>query len=293
MKNRSKELQIGLFTLLTLVVFFMGLSFLKGNDIFSNDNIYFIRFQDIIQLSESSNVFVNGYKAGIVRSIKYENDKRGTVIVKIKADKELKFPVDSWGEIDKSLIGELSIHILLGESNTKYLNPGDTINGIIRSDLMETLDNMLKTEILNLILKLDNTLSDIDLILSNKALTSAIENADNLLLNLSHSSKSLTELIGNHITDIAIKADSIGDNLISLSNKLEKIEYNRIAIKTDSLLGQLIQIAENLQITDNSAGLLLNDDLLYNELKKTIVSINTLMDDIKENPKKYVKFSIF
>lgn len=293
MKNRSKELQIGLFTLLTLVVFFMGLSFLKGNDIFSNDNVYFIRFQDIIQLSESSNVFVNGYKAGIVRSIKYENDNKGTVIVKIKADKELKFPVDSWGEIDKSLIGELSIHILLGKNDTKYLNPGDTINGIIRGDLMETLDNMLKTEILNLILKLDNTLSDIDLILGNKALTSAIENADNLLLNLSHYSKSLTELISNHITDIAIKADSIGDNLISLSNKLEKIEYDRIAIKTDSLLGQLIQVAENLQITDNSAGLLLNDDLLYNELKKTIVSINTLMDDIKENPKKYVKFSIF
>lgn len=293
MGNWSKELKIGVFTLISLLVFLLGLNFLKGKDIFSSDNIYYIRFNDIAQLSESSNVYVNGYKAGIVRSINYDHQKGGAVIVKIEADKEIKFPADTRGEIKESLIGELSIHLALGNDRKKNLNSGDTISGIIREGLTENIENMLNTGVQDLILKLDTTLSGINIILNDRSLRSAIENADNLLYRLSEASISLTGLLNNQVSSIAGKADSIGDNLIYLSEKLGKIDYDKIILKTDSLLDQLIKVTEKLHNSDNTAGLLLNEQTLYNELQETLTNVNALIDDIKKNPRKYIKISIF
>ena len=104
---------------------------------------------------------------------------------------------------------------------------------------------------------------------------------------------SITGLLNNQGSSIAGKADSIGDNLIYLSEKLGKIDYDKIILKTDSLLDQLIKVTEKLHNRDNTAGLVLNEQTLYNELQETLTNVNALIDDIKKNPRKYIKISIF
>lgn len=104
MKRFSKEIALGLAGILTIGILYYGISFLKGLNLFTTNNVYYVAFQDIGGLSKSSPVYADGFSIGVVSDINYDY-RKGGVFVQIDIDKNLRIPAGSKAELEKEVLG--------------------------------------------------------------------------------------------------------------------------------------------------------------------------------------------
>ncbi len=79
--------------------------------------------------------------------------------------------------------------------------------------------------------------------------------------------------------------------IVHLSNAAERMDA--LASRLDSLRAVTQALATRVNDGDGTLGRLVNDRRLYDDLNQSIVSLRALIDDIKQHPKKYFKFSVF
>ncbi|RLD72429.1 MAG: MCE family protein, partial [Bacteroidetes bacterium] len=108
--------------------------------------------------------------------------------------------------------------------------------------------------------------------------SSILQNIDSLTYTLQSNRKQFTAIINNFemISDSLAKADIQGT-------------FNHI----NETLNELETVLAKINSGEGSMGMLLNDDSLYVELDRSAKELNLLLKDIRENPKRYVKFSLF
>lgn len=303
------EFKVGLFGLLVLVILFFGIKFLKGSDIFQKENVYYATYNDVSGMLVSSNVFINGLRVGYVKEITTTNERADNFVVAFTVRSDIKIPEDSKILLFSSdLLGSKALKLQLGNSS-KIINDGDTIKsdkelgmldnlGASISPMMNNLDSILSS--LNNILNiqnqnsLQNTIANIEttterlgnittnldnLMSSEKTkLAKIIENTESITSNLKDNNQKLTNIIQNvdNIVDSAAKAN-IGSTLIETGKSIERL---------NSVLGVIEKGKGNV-------GLLINDEELYKSLDNSAKNLNKLIEDIKENPKKYINVSVF
>ena len=107
-------------------------------------------------------------------------------------------------------------------------------------------------------------------------------------------------IIENTLTEKNDKIYNTLDNIESISNNLSKVTQDLNEFGISNVLADIKEstegintVIQNLNSESSSLGKLINKDELYENLKSSILSLNKLIDDINENPKKYVHFSIF
>ena len=132
----KKEVKIGLAGIVALVLLFLGINFLKGVNLFTTNNTYYIRFDNAKGLSKSSTVYADGYNVGIVSSIIYDYDNPGQVLVEISTDRSLRIPKGSTATLDEAMLGGCTLNMKLATNLTEAYHPGDTIQGSDASGLM-------------------------------------------------------------------------------------------------------------------------------------------------------------
>lgn len=303
------EFKVGLFGLLVLVILFFGIKFLKGSDIFQKENVYYATYNDVSGMLVSSNVFINGLRVGYVKEITTTNERADNFVVAFTVRSDIKIPEDSKILLFSSdLLGSKALKLQLGNSS-KIISDGDTIKsdkelgmldnlGASISPMMSNLDSILSS--LNNILNiqnqnsLQNTIANIEttterlgnittnldnLMSSEKTkLAKIIENTESITSNLKDNNQKLTNIIQNvdNIVDSAAKAN-IGSTLIETGKSIERL---------NSVLGVIEKGKGNV-------GLLINDEELYKSLDNSAKNLNKLIEDIKENPKKYINVSVF
>ena len=113
MKFFNKEVQIALVAIAGIVVLFFGLQFLKGLSLYSNEDTYYVAFDDISGLSASSPVYAAGYKVGVVKDIIYNYNKTGEIIAVVGLDKNLRLPKGSTAEIESDMLGNIKVNLML------------------------------------------------------------------------------------------------------------------------------------------------------------------------------------
>lgn len=123
----SKEIKLALVGVIAIALLVVGINFLKGVNIFSPTNSYFVRFTDIQGLAVSTPVYANGYAVGNVRSIDYDYDRTDNVVVCIELDKSMRVPYGTRAELESELMGGVKFSLVLGPNPTKNLSVGDTI----------------------------------------------------------------------------------------------------------------------------------------------------------------------
>lgn len=303
------EFKVGLFGLLVLVILFFGIKFLKGSDIFQKENVYYATYNDVSGMLVSSNVFINGLRVGYVKEITTTNERADNFVVAFTVRSDIKIPEDSKILLFSSdLLSSKALKLQLGNSS-KIISDGDTIKsdkelgmldnlGASISPMMNNLDSILSS--LNNILNiqnqnsLQNTIANIEttterlgnittnldnLMSSEKTkLAKIIENTESITSNLKDNNQKLTNIIQNvdNIVDSAAKAN-IGSTLIETGKSIERL---------NSVLGVIEKGKGNV-------GLLINDEELYKSLDNSAKNLNKLIEDIKENPKKYINVSVF
>ena len=303
------EFKVGLFGLLVLVILFFGIKFLKGSDIFQKENVYYATYNDVSGMLVSSNVFINGLRVGYVKEITTTNERADNFVVAFTVRSDIKIPEDSKILLFSSdLLGSKALKLQLGNSS-KIISDGDTIKsdkelgmfdnlGASISPMMNNLDSILSSlnNILNIqnqnslqntianiettTARLGNITTNLDNLMSSEKtkLAKIIENTESITSNLKDNNQKLTNIIQNvdNIVDSAAKAN-IGSTLIETGKSIERL---------NSVLGVIEKGKGNV-------GLLINDEELYKSLDNSAKNLNKLIEDIKENPKKYINVSVF
>ncbi len=292
MKYFTKEVKIGIASIMALCVIVYGLNYLKGISMFKPSSYFYVKYQNVNGLAKSSPVFADGYRIGIVRDIAYDYTHPGNVTVEVELDKDMRIPKGSSAELVSEVLGGVRMNILLANNPRESYLTGDTIPGSLNNGLMESVSTLMP-QMEKILPKLDSILGSLNTILSDPNIPTALNSIKNTTANLEVASGQLKVLMKNDIPLLAGKLNTIGDNFIVVSSNLKGIDYASTFNKIDSTMANVKLLTEKLTSKDNSIGLLLNDPQLYNNLNTTSANAATLLEDLKVNPKRYVHFSLF
>lgn len=287
----TRELWIGLLGIASIVIVYLLINFFKGINIFSNGEKYYVRFSNIGEIVNTSPIFINGYKVGHVSNVIYNFENPDEVYVEMLLDSQLQMPEGSVALINTKMLGSSTISLAFGKSTT-MIHPGDTIEGRMNTGAMDEAAEMIP-QITAMLPKLDSILVSLNSTLANPAINSSVDNIGELTAELNTTAKLLNNVLANDIPAATGKLVEIEDDLLKMSSQLSEVDYNKLIGSLEASLTNIQNITAALNNGEGTAGMLLKDSTLYNKLNNTTEAATLLLEDLKQNPKRYVHFSIF
>lgn len=293
----SKELKVGLFMVTSIVLLYLGFNFLKGIDFFSTDRKYYAVYTNIDGLTESNQIFLNGYAVGRVSDIQIQQSKN-RVVVELSIDSEIIVTKSSVAVLNGELLGGRFIQLVVGKPD-QILEPKDTIQTRVAKGLTEVLEENAEPVAANL----QTTLAKLNDILDTLGTSSMLLN--NILKEFQSTPQRLNSTITSVRGNVAQLADtfkSVGNklnvtlesiqptlkNFKTLSDSLKMIELNSTVNKAQAAIQNLSQTLAKLNNGDNTASKLLTDDSLYVNLNSLLQNLDSLANHFNENPRHFM-----
>ena len=292
-----KEIKTGVFAVIVLAVALFMIEFLKGKDIFSRNNTYYIIYPSVEGLSVSTGVTVGGYAAGIISDIEY-NRQTMDYTVSASISREFDIPKDSYIEVYSSdILGTRKLRVRMGSSSV-MASSGDTLRGCVEADMLSaitgSLDSLMRSigttvESVNLILDEENRAEVRQLL---KRLNSTAGNLDRISAMLQSKSPDIETLLSN-LSSISASLDSAATAINGTAANAEAITASLKEADLTGMTDSIRSLAGRLQDPDGSIGKLMSSDSLYNALTALSNDLDSLVNNIRKDPKKYIKISIF
>lgn len=291
----TKEIKIALVAIVGILVMYFGINFLKGMNLFSTNNAYYMTFDDIQGLGASTPIYADGYKVGTVDGLEYDYKENGPIKVKVDINKNLRIPQGSKAEIVKDLMGNLQVNLLLANNPRERVEPGGIILGAVNGGMMDKAANLIPV-VEKMLPKLDSILTSVNALLADPALAASLHNVETITSNLTVSTRELNTLmagLNKQVPGMIGKANGVLDNTNRLTANLASLDVQGTLNKVNQTLESAHQFTEKLNSNQGSLGLLMNDTKLYDNLTSTMSHADSLVIDLKAHPKRYVHFSVF
>ena len=291
----TKEIKIALVAIVGILVMYFGINFLKGMNLFSTNNTYYMTFDDIQGLGASTPIYADGYKVGTVDGMEYDYKENGPIKVKVDINKDLRIPQGSKAEIVKDLMGNLQVNLLLANNPRERVEPGGIIPGAVNGGMMDKAANLVPV-VEKMLPKLDSILSSVNALLADPALAASLHNVETITSNLTVSTRELNTLmagLNKQVPGMVRKANGVLDNTNRLTANLASLDVQGTLNRVNQTLESAHQFTEKLNSNQGSLGLLMNDTKLYDNLTSTMSHADSLVIDLKAHPKRYVHFSVF
>lgn len=291
----TKEIKIALVAIVGILVMYFGINFLKGMNLFSTNNAYYMTFDDILGLGASTPIYADGYKVGTVDGLEYDYKENGPIKVKVDINKDLRIPQGSKAEIVKDLMGNLQVNLLLANNPRERVEPGGIIPGAVNGGMMDKAANLVPV-VEKMLPKLDSILTSVNALLADPALAASLHNVETITSNLTVSTRELNTLmagLNKQVPGMVRKANGVLDNTNRLTANLASLDVQGTLNKVNQTLESAHQFTEKLNSNQGSLGLLMNDTKLYDNLTSTMSHADSLVIDLKAHPKRYVHFSVF
>lgn len=291
----TKEIKIALVAIVGILVMYFGINFLKGMNLFSTNNAYYMTFDDIQGLGASTPIYADGYKVGTVDGMEYDYKENGPIKVKVDINKDLRIPQGSKAEIVKDLMGNLQVNLLLANNPRERVEPGGVIPGAVNGGMMDKAANLIPV-VEKMLPKLDSILNSVNALLADPALAASLHNVETITSNLTVSTRELNTLmagLNKQVPGMVRKANGVLDNTNRLTANLASLDVQGTLNRVNQTLESAHQFTEKLNSNQGSLGLLMNDTKLYDNLTSTMSHADSLVIDLKAHPKRYVHFSVF
>ena len=294
----TKEVIIGLCVAVAILILCFGIEFLKGINVFKPSNFYIAQYENVEGLEVAAPVLIDGYKVGQVREINFNYENPGKIEVLIAVNKQLHLPVDSKAMIGSTLLSGSYVEIKLGQSEEMLPLGGEIMSGTV-PDLMSSISNDVMPAVSSMVPKIDSLLVSVNNLVSDPALATSIKNIETLTANLSATSQSLNILMNrqvpgilNHANIAVTNLDTITENLTLLSRELNRLPLNQTIENVNGLTANLVKFTGNLNNPNSTLGELTQDSELYDKLTRLTADIDSLIIDIKKNPKRYISIKL-
>ena len=291
----TKEIRIALVAVVGILVMYFGINFLKGINLFSTNNTYYMTFDDIQGLGASTPIYADGYKVGTVDKVDFDYSGDGPIKVKADINKDLRIPAGSKAEIEKDIMGNLQVNLLLANNPRQRIEPGDIIPGYVNAGMMGKAAELVPV-VEKMLPKLDSILASVNALLADPALAASLHNVQTITSNLTVSTRELNTLmsgLNKQVPGMINRANGVLDNTHRLTNNLASLDVQGTLDKVNKTLDNAQAFTEKLNSNKGTLGLLMNDTQLYDNMNATMRNADSLVIDLKQHPKRYVHFSVF
>ena len=289
----SKEFTIGLVTAISLVILYVGVNYLKGIKVFQPVNHYFVRMPNVNELQQSSPVYIDGFKIGVVNTIDFQFDNREFITVQVNLNKQVRITTGSHFALKSGLTSGAYLDLNLNKYVDTYYAVGDTIDGVSAPGMMDQVSNTIMPQVENILPRLDSILQGIQMLVNHPALAQSLENISTSTAALESSSQQLNLILSRDLRPMLTNLNQTTSDLAVFSGKVRELDFDLTMNKVNSALENIDQLSKQLNNKDNSLGLLMNDRSLYDHLDSTASNASQLLLDLRLNPKRYVHFSLF
>ncbi|MCM1370141.1 MAG: MlaD family protein [Candidatus Amulumruptor caecigallinarius] len=294
----GKEFIIGLSVLAAIAILIVGIEYLKGINMFSPANFYYVNYDNVSGLEVSSPVTIDGYKVGQVREISYDFENPGKIKVLLAVNKQLRVPEDSYAELSSTLMNGGYVNIKMGKSKT-LLPVGSTLRSRANPDLMQAVSNEIIPTVNTILPRVDTLLMNLNTLAANPAISQSISRLDGISGNLLLASGGLKTVMSrdvpyvmNNTKSITTRIDSISSNLAVLSYQLKQLPLQTTMENVNQITANLERFSAQLNNRNSTLGKITTDDELYNRLNRVTADIDSLIIDIKKNPKRYISIKL-
>ncbi len=300
----TKEIKVGFLAVLGIMMSVFSYNYLKGINLFDKNRKFIVKYEKVDGLSVSNPVTMNGFKIGKVQKINFNSKNTRELLVDIIIDNDVIFAKTSLAELyETGLIGGKAIAIIPDYKNDSTIAiDGDYLKGVIKPGLTELVNQILP----QVQLQIEAVMKNAEIVLQNintlfddetkKELKSSIEDFSNLTSSLSETSDEISKLIADNsenLTNSLSDFRSASNNIKRITDSLNSDDIKSITINLNSLVNNLNSITTSLKNSEGTAGKLINDESIYDNLENATNQLNRLIEDIKLNPSRYINLSVF
>jgi phospholipid/cholesterol/gamma-HCH transport system substrate-binding protein len=315
LKNKKAYI-VGLSFVLALMLFFWGFNFLKGKDVFNRERVFYVEYEQVNGLIKSNPVVINGFRVGQVKDIFFHPSLNGKLLVELSLNTKFPLPDNTVARIFSSdLMGSKAIELQIGNSQ-QMLQDNDTLLSAIEASLMDEVNAQvlpLKNKAESLLSSVDSLVIVLQTILNETAkdnIMSSLQSVSSTIQNLQNTTTSIDSFVTTEQSRLAAilynvelitrnleqNNDGISrmiGNMAALSDSLANADIGSVVRHADASIQELNKLMTAINEGQGTVGQLMQNDSLYFELEKSAEELNKLLEDVRLNPKRYVKFSLF
>ena len=297
----SREIKTAILVLSSILLFIWGYSFLKGKDLFNSYKTFYVVYEEVEGLAPSAPVTINGLTVGKVESITL--DVNGKLLVELQVKTDFPISKSSIATIyEPSIIGGKQIAILPNFKDTSVAVSGDHLNSSVKPGMLSVVGDKLtplQTKVEATVVTADSLLTSMNTVFDAKNrenLKITIEELTQTMKQFNKASVSLNSIISgnkNYIDGTMANLNKASGNFATLSDSLNNAKLGQAARNLEKTLANVDKLINDVQSGKGSIGKLLKDESMYNNLDAASKELELLLADVKNNPKRYVHFSVF
>ena len=296
----AREIKVGILAVVCIFLLFFGFNYLKGVNIFSSIHSFHGVYTNIHGLELQAPVYIRGYKVGQVDNIDYDFTRDSSFTVDISIKRNINLPEGTrMALVSDGIMGGMAIELLLpatevaSKEDIAYLPTGATIPTTVVPGLLDGLQESVIQPLSNTLASLDTILGQLETQLDNNHIESILANADLAVADLQTSSKQLKQMMSHQVPSVVTKLDTTMSDLQQVVTDVKAANIKATVARVDTALDNVNYLIADFRSPNGTVGMLLNDKGLYNHIDSAVVSVDSLLVDLKANPKRYVHFSLF
>ena len=296
----AREIKVGVLAVVCIFLLFFGFNYLKGVNIFSSIHSFHGVYTNIHGLELQAPVYIRGYKVGQVDNIAYDFTRDSSFTVDISIKRNINLPEGTrMALVSDGLMGGIAIELILptmGEApqeDIAYIPTGTTIPTTVVPGLLDGLQESVIQPLSNTLASLDTLVGQLQTQLDNNHIESILANADLAVADLKVTSRKLKDVMNDQVPSIANKIDTTMSDLQQVVADVKGANLKATVARVDTAIDNVNFLIADLRSPNGTVGMLLNDKGLYNHIDSAVVSVDSLLIDLKANPKRYVHFSLF
>ena len=296
----AREIKVGILAVVCIFLLFFGFNYLKGVNIFSSIHSFHGVYTNIHGLELQAPVYIRGYKVGQVDNIDYDFTRDSSFTVDISIKRNINLPEGTrMALVSDGIMGGMAIELLLpttevaSKEDIAYLPTGATIPTTVVPGLLDGLQESVIQPLSNTLASLDTILGQLETQLDNNHIESILANADLAVADLQTSSQQLKQMMSHQVPSVVTKLDTTMSDLQQVVTDVKAANIKATVARVDTALDNVNYLIADFRSPNGTVGMLLNDKGLYNHIDSAVVSVDSLLVDLKANPKRYVHFSLF
>ena len=296
----AREIKVGILAVVCIFLLFFGFNYLKGVNIFSSIHSFHGVYTNIHGLELQAPVYIRGYKVGQVDNIDYDFTRDSSFTVDISIKRNINLPEGTrMALVSDGIMGGMAIELILPtmeetpQEEVAYIPTGTTIPTTVVPGLLDGLQESVIQPLSNTLASLDTLVGQLQAQLDNNHIESILANADLAVADLQTSSKQLKNVMNNQVPSVITKLDTTMSDLQQVVADVKDANLKATVARVDTAIDNVNYLIADLRSPNGTVGMLLNDKGLYNHIDSAVVSVDSLLVDLKANPKRYVHFSLF
>lgn len=296
----AREIKVGILAVVCIFLLFFGFNYLKGVNIFSSIHSFHGVYTNIHGLELQAPVYIRGYKVGQVDNIDYDFTRDSSFTVDISIKRNINLPEGTrMALVSDGIMGGMAIELILpatevaSKEDIAYLPTGATIPTTVVPGLLDGLQESVIQPLSNTLASLDTILGQLETQLDNNHIESILANVDLAVADLQTSSQQLKQVMSHQVPSVVTKLDTTMSDLQQVVTDVKAANIKATVARVDTALDNVNYLIADFRSPNGTVGMLLNDKGLYNHIDSAVVSVDSLLVDLKANPKRYVHFSLF